>query len=172
MKLTNYMRDAYVKAVLADTPSEFKALEEQAHKLVLDAAVAKLPTAVQKLWKSNETRPYLRVTSHSFTQQTHGAFFNSVAVPSARGDDRIEPEVIERVREIGLRATEETVKREQLRQKLKAAAYACTTRKQLAEIMPEFAKYLPAEPIAAAKSELAVANVVADFVKAGWPKGK
>lgn len=171
MKLTNYMRDAYVKAVLADTPNEFKVLEERAHKLVLDAFVAKLPAAVQRLWKTREMQHYIRVISYSFTQSTHGAFFTSVAVPSGRGDDGLALEVVAQVRDLGLRATEVTVEREEMRGKFKAAAYACGTRKQLAEIMPEFEKYLPTEPVAAAKSELAVTNVVADFVKAGWPKG-
>jgi hypothetical protein len=60
-----------------------------------------------------------------------------------------------------------------LRSKLKGAAYACTTTKQLRELLPEFDKYLPEEVAASARSLPVVANIVAEFTKAGWPsKGK
>ena len=44
----------------------------------------------------------------------------------------------------------------------------------LAEALPQFAKYLPAEPVkgAAPRSVPVVIDVVEDFVKAGWPKGQ
>jgi hypothetical protein len=53
---------------------------------------------------------------------------------------------------------------------LKSVAYACTTRKQLEEALPEFSNYLPEEEAKAARDLPVVVNVVADFVKAGWPK--
>ena len=51
-------------------------------------------------------------------------------------------------------------------------ALGASTRKGLADALPEFEKYLPADEPAAVRSLPVVANVVADFVKAGWPKGK
>ena len=59
-----------------------------------------------------------------------------------------------------------------LRDKLTGAINACTTRKQAAEAIPEFEKYLPADEPKALRSLPALANVAADFVKAGWPKGQ
>lgn len=59
---------------------------------------------------------------------------------------------------------------ENLQTRLKGVAYACTTRKQLEEALPEFSSYLPEEEAKAAKNLPAVANVLSDFVKAGWPK--
>lgn len=50
------------------------------------------------------------------------------------------------------------------------AISACTTRKQAAEVLPEFEKYLPEDEPKALRTLPALANVAADFVKAGWPK--
>ena len=59
-----------------------------------------------------------------------------------------------------------------LEARLKGVAYACTTRKQLAEALPEFTSYLPDEEAKAARDLPVVANVLSDFVKAGWPKNQ
>jgi len=59
-----------------------------------------------------------------------------------------------------------------LEAKLMAAANSCTTRKALVDLLPEFEKYLPAGQAEACKTLPAVANIMADFVKAGWPAGK
>ena len=53
-----------------------------------------------------------------------------------------------------------------------AAAMSCTTRKALANLLPEFEQYLPEDTPAAIRSLPAIANIVADFSKAGWPKDK
>jgi hypothetical protein len=60
--------------------------------------------------------------------------------------------------------------RKELKQKIEAAANACTTLKSLKDMLPEFEKYMPADEPAACRTLPAVQNVVADFVKAGWPK--
>jgi hypothetical protein len=54
---------------------------------------------------------------------------------------------------------------------LKTVAFTCNTTVQLAEALPEFAKYLP--KASAPTSNLpATDNLVKDFMAAGWPKGK
>jgi len=68
------------------------------------------------------------------------------------------------------KSAEQERQRVALRDKLKRAAASFTTRKQLAEAMPEFEKYLPADEAAAIRSLPAVTNVVGDFQRAGWPK--
>jgi len=50
--------------------------------------------------------------------------------------------------------------------------YACTTTKQLRELLPEFDRYLPAEEEKTLRTLPVVQNIVADFVKAGWPAKK
>lgn len=62
--------------------------------------------------------------------------------------------------------------RSDLERKLKAVAYSMTTRKALADALPEFAKYLPPDEPTATRMLPVVANVAAEFMKAGWPKGK
>jgi hypothetical protein len=59
-----------------------------------------------------------------------------------------------------------------LRTKIKGAAYACNTTKQLRELLPEFERYLPAEEEKTLRTLPVVQNIVADFVKAGWPDKK
>ena len=45
-------------------------------------------------------------------------------------------------------------------------------REALAAMLPEFEKYLPSETPALDRTVPAVANVVTDFMRAGWPKGQ
>jgi hypothetical protein len=59
-----------------------------------------------------------------------------------------------------------------LQNKLESVAKSCNTRKQLAELLPEFEKYLPADTPAASRSVPAIANLVTEFTKAGWPETK
>jgi hypothetical protein len=62
--------------------------------------------------------------------------------------------------------------RADLRSKLKSVAYSVSTRKALVAALPEFEKYLPADEAKAVRTLPVVQNVVADFVKAGWPARK
>jgi hypothetical protein len=68
------------------------------------------------------------------------------------------------------RATRQTIS--DLQEKLESVAKSCTTRKQLAELLPEFEKYLPDNAPAASRAVPAIANLVTEFTKAGWPKAK
>ena len=67
---------------------------------------------------------------------------------------------------------EEKNKHADLRQKVTAVIAACTTLKQAKEALPEFEKYLPAEPGKVDRSLPVVGNLVADLAKAGWPAKK
>ena len=67
---------------------------------------------------------------------------------------------------------EEKNKHADLRQKVTAVIAACSTLKQAKEALPEFEKYLPAEPGNVDRSLPVVGNLVADLAKAGWPAKK
>jgi hypothetical protein len=54
---------------------------------------------------------------------------------------------------------------------LQNAIMACTTLKALETTFPEFKKYFPTET-QPTKNLPALANVVADLSKLGWPKGE
>lgn len=84
----------------------------------------------------------------------------------------LKPEALSKITVLGDEALAQKRRRKDLEAKLSAAAESCTTRKALADLLPEFAKYLPEDEAAACKTLPAVANIVADFTKAGWPKAK
>ncbi|MFD2298374.1 Nmad5 family putative nucleotide modification protein [Paracidovorax citrulli] len=164
MKLTNTIRDAFVRAAMNDVPKiDF---EEEYRKVMTADAVAQLPPAVRKLWNDKALRDYVHT---DWAGSRYGRGF-SARVPG-RSDHKPSEEAIRKGAELYKKHEEQNERHSALRADLRAAAYGATTRKQLAEMLPEFVKYLPADEAAANRSVPVVANIVADFVKAGWPKG-
>lgn len=169
MKLTNTIRDAFISAAMSDVPRTD--YDEEARKIAgaaLDAAFKKaFPgvkidrlTAGETGWldKCGVNMPGDLGSLYTWT-------------PSYRVLER-DAETWAKLIELSQKAREQNDIRTSLTSKLKSVAYACTTRKALADALPEFEKYLPADQAAACRTLPAVANVVADFTKAGWPKGK
>lgn len=168
MKLTNYIRDAYIDAVMADVPSIDHT--EEIRKLVLADFVSRLPAAVVKVWKDNELRQWIK-TDYG----TWGGVSVTIPWPESIGwrqTPALSDATKKQVDALAAAAKADTDKRDSIRRKLRGAAYGCTTRKALAELLPEFASYLPHEEAPAGRSLPVVANLVTDFVKAGWPKNK
>lgn len=171
MRLTNDMRDAFIRAAMNDVPRVDH--REEIRKLVLADAVEALPAAVRKLWDN-------KALNHWVKTETHYFHHIGVVIPSAspgsswrRSDHKLSATTLQKVAELKAAMDAADKLHDELKQKLKAAAYGCTTRKQLAALLPEFEKYLPADEVKAIKQNLpAVANIMADFTKAGWPKGK
>ena len=166
MKLTNYIRDAFIHAAMQDVPTIN--YRELIQKRVLHEAIAALPASVAKLYKDENTRPFLKLEYYYFgnigtlipcsdrQSSKHSSFFDVVQINKLLGLDK-----------------EQSKKLQELRTKLHVAAYSCSTRKQLLDLLPEFEKYLPADEAKAMKINLpTVANIVGDFVKAGWPKNQ
>ena len=167
MKLTNYMRDAFATSVLNDTPHVD--YSEQLRSAVEKAAVARLPAKVAALWKDPTLRDYVPRTTVYVDD-------GSVTVPCREDQDRgvlfreFRDALMVDVGALVAEAKAQGDARRELYSKIRGVAQSYTTRKALAEALPEFAKYLPADAAAANRSLPVVANVVADFVKAGWPK--
>lgn len=163
MKLTNTIRDAFVRAAMNDVPEiDF---EEQYRKLMLDDAVAQLPPSVRKMWNDKATRDYVGTVN---VGNRYGGFHASV--PGLR-DHKPTAGAQDKGATLYAQHEKQYAERRALESKVKNAAYAVSTRKALADMLPEFVKYLPADEAAANRSVPVVANLVADFVKAGWPKG-
>jgi hypothetical protein len=168
MKLTNYMRDAFIRRVMNDVPQID--YDERIRALTLKIALALAPPAVRKLWADPEQRRWLN-TSSVFVGS------RSVMIPTPEAYDARETHK-EAVKADGalkdLCAVEasQAEQRKTLETKLRSVAYSVTTRKALADALPEFVKYLPPDEAAAIRTLPVVANVVADFIKAGWPKDK
>lgn len=162
MKLTNTIRDAFISSVMNDVPSvdHQEIFRAEATKLAVEA----LPPAVRRLWTNKETREFVKtVRVGHWRMAAHVPGVDETTVGAL-----LKPLQEEHER----RSNDQDEQRQLLRRSLHGAAYAAKTRKQLAEMLPEFEKYLPADEPAANRSLPVVANVVASFVQAGWPKGK
>lgn len=172
MRLTNTLRQAFVRAAMQDVPTID--YEAAIRKRAVELVYAALPKAAQQLWDDPKNQRLLKCTSRSF-----GGV--SVYLPTYPGgadvgfDDNLylraehiaDPQLKRLVTDN--KAQESQMKA--LKAKLEGAVAGYSTAKQLREAMPEFAKYLPEE--ATRTSNLpALANVLTDFVEAGWPKGK
>ena len=164
MKLTNTMRDAFVRAAMDDVPSVD--YTEQIRSLALAAALRVAPPAIQKAWADPELRPYIN-TSRLWVGGV------TTYVPQRDGGTGVEllPEDNAEVLRLEKASDGQSERESALKEKLKGAAYGCSTRKALATMLPEFERYLPADDAVATRMLPVAANVVADFVKAGWPKG-
>jgi hypothetical protein len=164
MKLTNYIRDAYITSVMQDVPCERH--EEQIQKTILDDAVAQLPGPVRAIWRNPDFQGYLELGSVYPVQKA-----GCVQVPCLTPKNfKLTDEAMHRVLELVALREEQAARLNSLRTRLRSIAYGCSTRKALAEALPEFEKYLPKEE-ETSRNLPVIANVVTDFVKAGWPKG-
>lgn len=167
MKLTNTIRDAFICSVMNDVPSvDYR---EQIRSAAVKAAVADMPPRIAAIWKDKDLARWVKTSKVSFEE------VGGVCLPTSADDysdekraftNRIKAQIVD----LCAKAAEQRKNRRELEHKIRGAAYAYTTRKALANAMPEFAKYLPEDEAAANRSLPVVANVVADFVKAGWPK--
>jgi hypothetical protein len=163
VKLTNYMRDAFVTAVLQDVPQTDYHVEME--KEVRNDVIRQLPPKVAAVYDDTELHRFL--TSHYFHE-----YGISLQVPGDRGWCKLSPAAVARLELMKARHDAQAKMLADLRSKLRGVAYACTTLKALAATLPEFEKYMPKDEPTAVRSLPVVANVVSDFMKAGWPKGK
>ena len=168
MRLTNYIREAFVTSAMADVPKID--YQEQATALARES--------VKKLFeKDNPGIDYKQLEKTGWlpknTIYLPGSFYN---INAAANDYDIvqqrDPKTWARLLEMEVLAKEQKNKLNDLKAKINGAAASCTTVKMLRELLPEFANYLPAEDQATCRTLPAVANIMSDFVKAGWPKDK
>lgn len=169
MKLTNTIRDAFVRSVMNDVP--VIDYEEPARKELEKTALSLVPPAIRKAWLDKDQRQFINSGSVTVNR------FVSASVPEPRGwqEGRAFHEKVlqaTNIAELKAKYEAQQSQRSALESKVRGVAYGMTTRKALADALPEFAKYLPADEAAAIRSLPVIANVVSDFVKAGWPKDK
>jgi hypothetical protein len=162
MRLTNTIRDAFIRAAMADVPKID--YQEKTIKVVMEDAIAQLPPKVRAIYKDKDLSRFVK---------TEDSYFGNayVRVPCGGGDFRLTTDTAAKVQELKEADKSQNDRNQELSQKLRAVAYSCQTRKALVDALPEFEKYLPEDEAAACRTLPAVANVVSDFVKAGWPNG-
>ena len=188
MKLTKKHREDFVEAVMSDVPTTDYATqaENRARYLYMQfarkAGVINIPHE-RLCMRSCTVYLYKHGKSHKFARNgreegwdwkdNDGYHFLRIGVPGLtqkEAEDSIEkdPE-IQKLVDLFI---EEQNKLADLRQKVTAAITACSTLKQAKETLPEFEKYLPAEPGNMDRSLPVGGNLVADLTKAGWPAGE
>ena len=160
MRLTNYMRDAFISAAMHDVPQED--FEDQIQTLLVKAAISCLPPKVRAFYDDPATRDFV-------CQTRLPCGFKYAYVP---GLGTLPEGTQEKYIKLKEKQKEQDTRLHGLRRQLRGVAYSARTRKALVALLPEFEKYLPADEQAAIKTLPAIANIVSDFTKAGWPKGK
>lgn len=162
MRLTKTIREAFVRAAMADVPQED--YQAKIHKLIQDDAISKLPPKIKAIAQDKDLRHFLKTESHYI----QGWDCSNVRVMHPEYERS--PNVNTQVEALLVDLAHQKERINALKAKLQATADAVTTRKALVELLPEFEKYLPADEAKAIATLPAVANVLSDFVKAGWPK--
>lgn len=167
MKLNIAKKKAFIRAVMQDVPKVD--YYEQMRKLVQEEARQQLPPAVMKIYDNLKFTKYVNIES-VWLRPAEGESI-TVYVPSGRRDDKftMRPDAQRKFDALGKADYEQTLARRELETKLTAIVIGCTTRKQLVSSLPEFEKYAPTVNEKTANLP-AIANVVSDFVAAGWPK--
>ena len=167
VRLTQQMRDIFVRSVLDDVPSQ--EFSDKARQLIQAELLKRVPKEIQAIYKQASLRGFIGLTT---LYGVPGGFGSSyVGADSARYEDLSEV-TRKAVDEMARTRRAQNTSREELRRRLNTAATSCTTRKQLADRFPEFEKYIPGAEEVAARNLPVDTSIVSDLVKAGWPKGK
>lgn len=170
MQLTKYIREAFVRAAMQDVPKVdySEQMRAVAQKIIFDS----YPPMIQKLVKSNDPLlSWLKRNTISFGGNSYSIIVESDSY-SHRAQIEARVSSDEKYKELFSKETEQRTQFRALQTKLESIAEGCKTRKQLAEALPEFEQYLPAPVDKPMRSLPVIANVVSEFVKAGWPKDK
>lgn len=153
MRLTKVAKKAIVRSIMDDVPKLFTD-EAQAHRDIQEALVKNMSAEVRKVYR---IAPRALRTQH-FSGWEYG-FSSSFELIVGDADTRL----------VTKPYRESCTQRNELRMKIEGIVEGCNTTKQLLAMLPEFEKYIPQEA-APSKNLPAVANVVADLTKMGWPK--
>ncbi len=166
-RLNNWMRQAFVSAAMADVPRED--YEEQAQKIAKAAIDSLMPENVRKLTKDEATKWWVNTEYVSMPR-----YFSNISTYCPVGDNYIlrdkKPEVWAQIEELHEKHEQQKKRIHELEVKLRGCADSVTTLNALKKLLPEFVKYMPEDEQQAIKTLPAIANVVSDFVAAGWPK--
>lgn len=156
MRLDKYTKASIVKAIMDDVPQPDKVKR----RATLQAAIVKaMSPECRKVY--NKTPSALR-TYHVGDTLYDGCSWSSRDVIAGDVDGKTIDEMIKPYRD-------EDTERHNTKCKLKGVVEGCSTLKRLQTLLPEFKKYFPTEQ-QPTKNLPAVANVVADLTKLGWPK--
>jgi hypothetical protein len=168
MKLTTLLREAFVKQVMNDVPQVN--YDEEVIKRLDELTLETLPPKLLAVYEDKELRQYLDTWWYYSGHGGSGGRSSYQAVCSELVRSVFDADPI--LANIFTAKASQYKNYQSLEKKLKAVAASCTTTKALREALPEFDKYIPDDAQTLSRSVPDLANVVSDFVKAGWPKAK
>jgi len=170
MRLTDVHRQAFVKAVMDDVPKvDYPSLLE---KIVAEDMRQHLPAPVVALMRDAKLKGYLAWGRCHWTVHTSDKLeWETLGAPRIEGY-KLSKGAEEKCNALIADAGAQLEQRKEMQNKLRAAIKGCKTRKQAVDTFPELEKYLPAGDEPTTQNLPAIANLVADLAKAGWPKGK
>ncbi len=172
MKLTNHLRDVFVRRVMDDLPAT-PDYEDQAGKILTDDCIAQLPAEVRALWLRMDLRQYLDCRGRPYHYRGTGGirtiFYTAFNSDNGSGDEP-RKEAFQKADALLAKAVAAGKSRDELKTKLRQVAYGCTTVAALRLALPEFEKYMPEKPAKPDRSVPVVTGVYEAFRAAGWPK--
>jgi hypothetical protein len=153
MKLTKYEKDAIIRSIMHDVPTK----PDNVLKAEMQAAfIAGMSDIIKKLYKTHPKA----LKTESVAGWDSGLSYRTEFIV---GDADVNKAMIP------FKAQKEA--KDDAHRKLSAAINGCNTLAQLKKLLPEFISYFPSET-EPTKNLPAVANMVADLSKLGWPKKK
>jgi hypothetical protein len=153
MKITKYEKESIIRAIMHDVPCTPDSVLKAD---IQNAFVAAMSAPIQKLYK---THPKALRTDHVPSWDSGMGYRVEFIVGDADVKAVMKPFVAKKE------------ERDSAHTKLSAIVNGCNTLAQLKKLLPEFTSYFPSEA-APTKNLPAVANMVADLSKLGWPKTK
>lgn len=171
MRLTQAHRDAFVNAILNDTPQTDH--QTEAMKLMQAHLFDIAPPEILRAFKSEKLKPYFSTGTASFGNSPWSSF-QCYLVPNAERWNAWQPKdpaIIEKLNALATAYRKQRDEYHKLKVTLHATIKGFTTVKAAVDAMPELAKYLPdPEGKAIDRTVPALANLMGDLMKAGWPK--
>lgn len=168
MKLTKSHRQAFVKAVMQDVPTVN--YEDELHKFARQCAINYLPPQLQAMALDKDLSLYFNHDTVWFDHHRTG--IGAIRVIASRSNNfHFKAEDGKVADSIMAKAQQQRIDREALKERIEGVIASCTTLKTAKERLPEFVKYLP-EEMEKSTTLPAIANIVADLTKLGWPKDK
>jgi hypothetical protein len=162
MKLTNQIRDAFIKAAMSDVPQvDYQAKAVELAKDWVNAQMAVIFPGVDL----TKAEPWLERCSLNMPGELRCFYAHAPSFDFLRCN----PVLWAELKGLNKKLQAQTKQRGELEEQLRGCAYSVTTRKALAELLPEFAHYLPSEATPA-RMLPATTGVVNAFHTAGWPK--
>ena len=145
MKLTNYMRDAFIRSVMQDVPHpDYSKLHDEAQEALVKAMSPKVRAAYKEDPKA------LKATYTNFGRESRTLYYGSV------DHSKVLAPIYDKA-----------YARNEAEKKLKSVVYGCSTVKQLRDAFPEFGKHLPSDNKPVTANLPAVSGVVAQLVSLG-----